>query len=80
MRTVTWINLILQNIDSRVPRRTQNQFILCRTVRVQKRANLEKKIDKILLKRAIEPAEVKWTAPIEFAVKKDGSLRFCIHY
>lgn len=28
----------------------------------------------------IEPAISEWVAPIMFALKKDGSLQFCIDY
>ncbi len=37
-------------------------------------------IRKILEQDIIEPATSEWAAPIVFAPKKDGSLRFCIDY
>lgn len=37
-------------------------------------------VDKLLLMNVIEPAESEWKSPIVFTPKKDGSLRFRIHY
>lgn len=37
-------------------------------------------LDRMLLQRVIAPAQTWWAAPIVFAPKKYGSLRFCVDY
>lgn len=38
------------------------------------------KFDKMLIHKVIEPIQIEWAPPIVFAIKKDGSLRFCVFY
>lgn len=38
------------------------------------------KIDIVLPKNSIEPAQTQWAAPIVFVSKKDGTFRFCVSY
>ena len=37
-------------------------------------------MDKMLAIDVIEPATSEWAAPVVFAPKKDGLLRFCVDY
>ena len=37
-------------------------------------------VNKQLKEGFIEPAQSKWAAPVLFAPKKDGKLRFCVDY
>ena len=40
----------------------------------------KQEIQKMLAMNVIEPAQSEWAAPIVFAPKKDGALRFCVDY
>ena len=44
------------------------------------REELEKKLEEFIEKELIRPSTSPFCAPIVFAVKKDGKLRFCIDF
>ena len=45
-----------------------------------KREHEKSEVDKMLKMSVIEPSTSEWVAPVVFAPKKDGLLRFCIYY
>ncbi len=46
----------------------------------QKRAVIEREVNKMLEQGLIEPSPAEWSSPIVLVTKKDGSIRFCINY
>lgn len=46
-----------------------------------KTPEIEKTVfEKMLAENVIERAQMEWAAPIVFALKKNGTLRFCVDY
>lgn len=41
---------------------------------------MKTEIEKMLAQKVFEPAQTEWAAPIFFAPKKHGNLRFCVYY
>ena len=41
---------------------------------------VEKVVHELLSQRHIQPSKSPWAAPVLFAPKKDGKLRFCVDY
>ncbi len=46
----------------------------------QKRAVIEREVNKMLEQGLIEPSSSEWSSPVVLVTKKDGSIRFCINY
>ena len=40
----------------------------------------QKKINRMLKEKVVEPSSSPWASPVVLVSKKDGSIRFCIEY